>query len=239
MSKPETIEFGPYNLGLLPSLKITDLKLDINNKITHFWGQNGVGKSTVMNLIVEELLAKNLSFSFINQDYRQNWLWWYSPIKNLSLAAGLKNQKEVLELPEVKKQWNWLEGLLESKSGNVNFAVQDEMDSLNLSGGQLQRLTLFREILRKPKFLLLDEAFSALDKAVVKNLTEWLLEEQKRLNFKIISISHDTEILEMLPGAVWDFSKDEQMNLELKIRKSDSVKKSNSVTSKSKNSYKK
>jgi ABC-type uncharacterized transport system YnjBCD ATPase subunit len=77
---------------------------------------------------------------------------------------------------------------------------------------------LFREILRKPKFLLLDEVFSALDKAVVKELIEWLLGEQQKLGFRIIAISHDSEILEMLPGEVLDFSKDDQAILSLKSR---------------------
>ncbi|MFM5960608.1 MAG: ATP-binding cassette domain-containing protein, partial [Dolichospermum sp.] len=155
----------------------------------------------------------------INQNYRQNWLWWYSPAKNLSLAAGLKNEKEIYDLPEVEDQWSWLEKLLTGNAKTVNFAKADELASINLSGGQLQRLILFRELLRKPKFLLLDEVFSALDKTVVKELIEWLLEEQKKFDFKIIAISHDPEILEMLPGEVLDFSKDDQANLSVKSRK--------------------
>jgi|694.fasta_scaffold40921_3 ABC-type Mn2+/Zn2+ transport system ATPase subunit len=218
MQKLKPIKFGPYNLDLLPSLKISDLNLELKSKITHFWGENGVGKSTVMNLIIDELLIRKINFSFVNQNYRQNWLWWYGIAKNLSLAAGLKNEKDIYDLPEVKDQWSWLEKLLMGKTKPTNFAKVDELASINLSGGQLQRLILFREILRKPKFLLLDEVFSALDKAVVKELIEWLLGEQQKLGFRIIAISHDSEILEMLPGEVLDFSKDDQAILSLKSR---------------------
>ena len=219
MQKIDTTKFGHYNLDLLPSLKISDLSLKLTHQITHFWGENGVGKSTVINLIIDELLVRKINFSFVNQNYRQNWLWWYSPAKNLSLAAGLKNEKDIYDLPEVRDQWSWLEKLLIGKSKTVNFAKEDELTSINLSGGQLQRLILFRELLRKPEFLLLDEVFSALDKTVVKELIEWLLEEQKKFGFKIIAISHDLEILEMLPGEVLDFSKDDKANLSIKPRK--------------------
>jgi ATP-binding cassette, subfamily B, multidrug efflux pump len=213
-----TAKFGPFNLDLLPALNIEHISLEFETEISHFWGENGVGKSTVMNLVLNQLLEKNVTFSYVNQNYRQNWLWWYSIEQNLILAAGLKSSIELYNLPQVKDQWHWLEKIVKSKPKNVDFSREDEISSVNLSGGQLQRLTLFREILRKPSYFLLDEVFSALDKDVSTKLIEWLLLEQKKYGFKIIAISHDTEILRQLPGQVFDFEKDSKANLKVKKR---------------------
>jgi putative ABC transport system ATP-binding protein len=211
-------KFGPFNLDLLPALNISNLSLDLEANISHFWGENGVGKSTVMNLVLEELLERDINFAFVNQNYRQNWLWWYTIEQNLMLAAGRKSSSEFYRLPQVIDQWHWLEKILKNKTNNVDFSKQDEINSVNLSGGQLQRLTLFREILRQPDYLLLDEVFSALDKDVAAKLIEWLLLEQNKYGFKIVTISHDTEILKLLPGHVYDFEKDSTANLKITKR---------------------
>ena len=207
--------FGPFNLDILPALKIQNLNIDIDNSIVHFWGENGAGKSTVINLIIEDCIKKGINFSSINQNYRQNWLWWYDVEKNLRLAANLKNNQKLQDLDEVQDQWTWLEKILTPNHKQVNFSTQEEISAINLSGGQLQRLVIFREILRKPKFLFLDEVFSALDKQVVAELTIWLLDVQKKYNFNIISISHDKEILKLLPGTIFYFKKDVNGNLKV------------------------
>jgi ABC-type nitrate/sulfonate/bicarbonate transport system ATPase subunit len=207
--------FGPFNLDILPALKIQNLNIDIDNSIVHFWGENGVGKSTVINLIIKECIKRGINFSSINQNYRQNWLWWYDVEKNLRLAANLKNNQKLQDLDEVKDQWVWLEKILTPNHKQVNFSTQEEINAINLSGGQLQRLIIFREILRKPKFLFLDEVFSALDKQVVGELISWLLDVQKKYNFNIISISHDKEILRLLAGTVFYFEKDANGNLKI------------------------
>jgi ABC-type Mn2+/Zn2+ transport system ATPase subunit len=213
----EKYTFGIFNLDLSPSLVIHDLSINIDTEIVHFWGENGVGKSTVINLIIDQCVTKNIKFSSINQNYRQNWLWWYDIPKNLRLAAGLKPNQKLEDLPEVIDQWQWLGNILKAKPRQVNFSSEEEIKAINLSGGQLQRLIIFREILRKPEFLFLDEVFSALDKQVTIDLISWLLEVQKKYQFKIVSICHDEEVLKLLPGKVMYFNKDQNGNLKVSM----------------------
>lgn len=60
-----------------------------------------------------------------------------------------------------------------------------------LSGGQQQRVALARALARKPKILLLDEPFSAVDAPTRQNLYKTLAELRKDLNIPILLVTHD------------------------------------------------
>ncbi|NJS41704.1 ATP-binding cassette domain-containing protein [Candidatus Gracilibacteria bacterium] len=104
--------------------------------------------------------------------------------------------------------------MINKSRSQFDFSKNNEINSVELSGGQLQRLVLFRELLLKPKILLLDEAFSALDIEVVEELITWLLKEQSEMGFIILNICHDKRILKLMNGAVLLISNENQ---ELKI----------------------
>lgn len=212
------MQFGPFFLEL-ERIKIKDLQVYLTSKINHFWGENGVGKSTLMNLLIKQLEKEKTTFCYINQNYRLNWFWWLSVRQNLELAMKASNKyynyKKIEDTKDFLANKSWLAPLLEIDSRQINFNTQNELDSIGLSGGQLQRVLLFRELLLKPKFVFLDEAFSALDKKVVTEITNWLLQEQKNNNFDIISISHDLEIIKQLPGDIFQLTKDNDNFLKI------------------------
>jgi len=64
---------------------------------------------------------------------------------------------------------------------------------LTLSGGQKQRVALCRALMRKPKLLLLDEAFSALDEKRREDLQDILFYFHKEFNLTSIMVSHSTQ----------------------------------------------
>ncbi|GAB6074248.1 ABC transporter ATP-binding protein [Nautilia lithotrophica] len=59
-----------------------------------------------------------------------------------------------------------------------------------LSGGQKQRVALCRALMRKPKILLMDEPFSALDPVMREKLQNDIAEFHKKFNLTTIMVSH-------------------------------------------------
>lgn len=68
----------------------------------------------------------------------------------------------------------------------------DDQDawSQKLSGGEQQRLTIARVLLKKPAWIFADEATSALDEAAEKTLHEKLLAQVKAMHGSLVSIAH-------------------------------------------------
>ena len=60
-----------------------------------------------------------------------------------------------------------------------------------LSGGQQQRVALARALIVRPRILLLDEPFSALDAGIRQPLRTSLLELQQTLGFRVLLVTHD------------------------------------------------
>lgn len=71
-----------------------------------------------------------------------------------------------------------------------------------LSGGQQQRVALARALARKPKILLLDEPFSAIDAPTRQGLYKTLAELRKDLNIPILLVTHDLREASLLADQI-------------------------------------
>jgi peptide/nickel transport system ATP-binding protein/oligopeptide transport system ATP-binding protein len=67
-----------------------------------------------------------------------------------------------------------------------------------LSGGQLQRLALVRALIPSPKFILADEAVSALDVSVQAQILNLFGDLKERYGLTLMFISHDLTVVEYL-----------------------------------------
>ena len=126
-------------------------------------GPSGCGKTTILSLIaglldqtsgeirLEGESVKNASIGYMFQ--RDQLFEWRSIYKNITLGLEIKGKKHSEE--DAKR----IDELL-SKYGLIDFKNKYPSE---LSGGMRQRVALIRTLAVKPKLLLLDEPFSALD----------------------------------------------------------------------------
>lgn len=75
----------------------------------------------------------------------------------------------------------------------VGLKGWEESMPSQLSGGMQQRVGLARALVSDPDILLMDEAFSALDPLIRKDMQEELLSLQSSLNKTIIFVTHDLD----------------------------------------------
>ena len=75
----------------------------------------------------------------------------------------------------------------------VGLKGYEEMKPGELSGGMQQRVGLARALVLDPDILLMDEAFSALDPLIKKNMQDELISLQEKVQKTIIFITHDLD----------------------------------------------
>lgn len=147
-------------------------------------GPSGCGKSTLLS-IISGLENKSSGEIYIDGKIgymlqKDNLLEWRTIYKNVLL--GLEIQKEnTLENRE------YVEKLLK-KYGLYEFK---EKYLAQLSGGMRQRVALIRTLAIRPKILLLDEAFSALDYQTRLMVTEDIFKILKAENITALMVTHD------------------------------------------------
>ena len=91
--------------------------------------------------------------------------------------------------PRLKMQSDAVDYWLE----NFGLTAVQQQKPHELSGGQRQRTALARALVSKPRALLLDEPFSALDPDLRIHMRHELRELQERLAVPLILITHDVE----------------------------------------------
>lgn len=169
--------------GEISALKNISFKVEEGEFISII-GPSGCGKSTLLSIIAgleektEGDIEINGKIGYMLQ--KDNLLEWRSIYKNVLL--GLEIQKTNTE--ENKK---YVIDLLK-KYGLYEFKDKYPMQ---LSGGMRQRVALIRTLAVRPKILLLDEAFSALDYQTRLMVTEDIYKILKEEKITALMVTHD------------------------------------------------
>ena len=198
------IEFSNISLSYGNRLILDNLNFKINEgQIFGMLGPNGVGKSTIFNLITGLINPNNGKVRITGQDvtsypiylrtkkFKVGYVPQYGGFFNdLTLHDNLKAISEIV---------------IENKNyriERINYLISKfELDNLKdikakfLSGGQKKKLVIALSLLSEPKVLLLDECFAALDVMTIKMLQEIIVNLQHENRITICICDHQARDL--------------------------------------------
>lgn len=169
-------------------------------------GHSGCGKSTLLNLIAGlsqptegVLLCDNQEISGPGPErgvvfQNHSLLPWLTAFDNVALAV-----EQVFKGRMSKSEMQaWIEHNLEL----VHMGHAMHKRPGEISGGMKQRVGIARALAMKPKVLLMDEPFGALDALTRAHLQDAVMEIQSRLNTTILLITHDVDEAVLLSDRV-------------------------------------
>ncbi|AWR87988.1 quaternary amine ABC transporter ATP-binding protein [Meiothermus taiwanensis] len=167
-------------MGLSGSGKSTLLRV-LNRLVEPTAGRVLVADTEVTNLPRKELLRfRQDTFGMVFQHFAL--LPHYSILRNVTFPLELKG---VSRKEREEKGMIWLE--------RVGLSGYEKHYPAQLSGGQKQRVGLARALCANPPVLLMDEAFSALDPLIRKEMQDELLRLQHELKKTIVFVTHDLD----------------------------------------------
>ena len=172
-------------------------------------GESGCGKSTlarsILHLIEPESGSVRLDGNVLNSSSRQALR---ETRKDMQMVfqdpyASLNPRLPVHELITEPARIHGLVSRKDQKelAADLVERVGLERDAINrfvhqFSGGQRQRLCIARALSVEPKLIIADEAVSALDVSIARQITDLMLELQRTEGLSFLFISHDIGVVE-------------------------------------------
>jgi putative ABC transport system ATP-binding protein len=192
-----------YKTGEVTTTVLKGVGMDLNKgEIGVILGPSGSGKSTLLNIIggidrsdSGSLFVDNIEVTKLNDskltDYRRENIGFifqfYNLVPNLTVGENIEVVSNISKSPlntdEVLKA--------------VNMLDKKHRFPKELSGGEQQRVSIARAIVKNPKLLLCDEPTGALDFSTSKEILKLLQKINKDFGTTILMITHNTPISAM------------------------------------------
>ena len=199
---------------------LTDISFEAKpGEVTAFIGSTGSGKSTLINLVPRFYDVSEGSISIDGKDIQnveqkelRNKIG-YVPQKGILLAGTIRSNllyanpnasdediDEALRISQSKE-------FVDTKPLGVDEPISQ--GGTNVSGGQKQRLSIARAIIKKPEIYIFDDSFSALDFKTDAALREELMKSCKKTGSTVLlvaqrisSILHADQIIVLDEGRI-------------------------------------
>ncbi|MDT5399484.1 MAG: hypothetical protein QOK33_2715 [Mycobacterium sp.] len=185
--------------GSVEALRDVDLTIGAGEFLAVL-GRSGSGKSTLLRVLagLEPLTSGTVSWSGdggrpqTGVVFQQPLLMpWLTVAQNVAFAGRFGAHRKAFDAVDAEA--------LTSRFG-LEALAQRHPDQL--SGGQAQRVAILRAVATRPRLLLLDEPFSALDPAIRTDLQGWLADLAAQLDVPVVLVTHDVGEALALAGRV-------------------------------------
>ena len=147
-------------------------------------GHTGAGKSTIVNLLmrlydvdegeilIDGINVKDMAFEDIHRNVaivsQETYLFCGTIMENIRYACPDATEKEVIAAAKAAGAHDFIIKLPDAYETKVGFGYME------LSGGEKQRVSIARALLRNPKILILDEATAAMDTQTERQIQDTL-----------------------------------------------------------------
>jgi len=184
---------------------LENLNLEINEgEFCTLVGASGCGKSTFLKLLLGqetltrgELLLEGETFPAEPDRNRGIVFQRYSVFPHLTVRQNVLMGLELEQKPVLGKLFGKarkealarVDEMLES----VGLTASADKWPHELSGGMQQRLAIAQSLIMRPRVLLLDEPFGALDPGIRKDMHELLLKLWREIGITIFMVTHDLQ----------------------------------------------
>ncbi|MEL7564553.1 MAG: ABC transporter ATP-binding protein [Dehalobacterium sp.] len=182
-------------------LKGIEMKLE-KGEIGVILGPSGSGKSTLMNIIggidrgdSGKVIVDGVKIDNLNDDrlteYRRGDIGFvfqfYNLVPNLTVGENIEVVSNISKSP------------LDVDEVLAAVGMQDKKHRFprELSGGEQQRVSIARAIVKNPKLLLCDEPTGALDYQTSRSILKLLQQVNKKFGTTILMITHNAAIAAM------------------------------------------
>lgn len=177
-----TVEFKNVSFSYVENRKvIDDVSFDIPAGSTlGIVGQTGAGKSTLANLLtrlydvkeggvyIDGVNIKDLPFKFLRDNIaivsQETYLFRGSILENIRYACPEATKEQVIAAAKTASAHDFIVKYPDGYDTEIGFGKKE------LSGGEKQRISIARALLRDPKILILDEATAAMDTQTERNI---------------------------------------------------------------------
>src|SRR5436190_768190 len=180
---------------------INNISFDVKiGETIAFAGPSGSGKTTLMKLLVGlyrpqngKILYNGLDETELRFDDLRNQIGFVT--QDTNLFSGTIKENLLFVNPSATDD-DVMTALNRASCQNLMARAEKGLETtigeggLKLSGGEKQRLSIARALLRKPKLLLFDEATSALDSLTEEDITDTIREISQQGNQVTILIAH-------------------------------------------------
>lgn len=176
-------------------------------------GKSGSGKSVLIKCIIGLMKPDSGTISVFNEDIIS---LSSDELDRIRMKIGFLFQsnalydsmtvRENLEFPlrrhGIQKTKEEVDVLVKEALTNVGLPETEDMMPAELSGGMKKRIALARTLILKPEIILYDEPTTGLDPITGKEISNLMLEIQKKYNTTSIIISHDIYCVKIVANRI-------------------------------------